>query len=280
LPSYFEIHGHRGAMARMPENTLPAFQYAIGLGVTALELDLGVTKDERVVVNHDFEVNTDQCIPRIPALVGVKKPLVHKLNLKEVQSYDCGSIQKKDFPLQLLVPGARIPSFREFLYFLKNNQLPHAQKVKINIETKIEEAFSNNTVDYKRFVDLVMAELLAANFPLERVIMQSFDYRTIKYVKTKWRIKTSALMDKSSEKKSDDEIVKEAQDILRTTKADYISPHGGITSKQMVESAHTMGKKVLVWTIDKKRDWRHFARMGVDGIISNDPGELMKDLIR
>jgi hypothetical protein len=126
-------------MARMPENTLPAFQYAIGLGVTALELDLGVTKDERVVVNHDFEVNTDQCIPRIPALVGVKKPLVHKLNLKEVQSYDCGSIQKKDFPLQLLVPGARIPSFREFLYFLKNNQLPHAQKVKINIETKESE---------------------------------------------------------------------------------------------------------------------------------------------
>lgn len=48
-----EVHGHRGARAMRPENTLPAFEYAIAQGVDALELDTGITKDGVVVVSHD-----------------------------------------------------------------------------------------------------------------------------------------------------------------------------------------------------------------------------------
>ena len=95
VPSYFEIHGHRGAMARRPENTISAFRYALSVGVKTLELDLGISKDMKVVVNHDFEVNTDYCVPKNPKLVNVVKPLIHSLTLKEIQSYDCGSIKKK-----------------------------------------------------------------------------------------------------------------------------------------------------------------------------------------
>lgn len=47
------VHGHRGARARMPENTLAAFAYAIQAGADALELDIAVTRDDVLVVSHD-----------------------------------------------------------------------------------------------------------------------------------------------------------------------------------------------------------------------------------
>src|SRR5689334_14030791 len=56
-----EVHGHRGARARFPENTLPAFEYAIAEGVDVLELDMGVTKDDIVVVSHDPLLEAPVC---------------------------------------------------------------------------------------------------------------------------------------------------------------------------------------------------------------------------
>ncbi|HLI84900.1 MAG TPA: glycerophosphodiester phosphodiesterase family protein [Bryobacteraceae bacterium] len=48
-----QVHGHRGAKARMPENTLPGFAYAIRGGADAIEFDVVVTGDGQLVVSHD-----------------------------------------------------------------------------------------------------------------------------------------------------------------------------------------------------------------------------------
>ena len=48
-----QVHGHRGARAVLPENTIAAFEYAIGVGVDAIELDVVVSRDDVVVVSHD-----------------------------------------------------------------------------------------------------------------------------------------------------------------------------------------------------------------------------------
>jgi glycerophosphoryl diester phosphodiesterase len=48
-----QVHGHRGARAIMPENAIAAFEYAIGVGVDAIELDVQVSRDDVVVVSHD-----------------------------------------------------------------------------------------------------------------------------------------------------------------------------------------------------------------------------------
>ena len=53
----FDIEAHRGGRDRRPENTIPAFKYAIKLGVTTLELDTAVTKDRVVVVSHNPKLN-------------------------------------------------------------------------------------------------------------------------------------------------------------------------------------------------------------------------------
>lgn len=48
-----QVHGHRGARAILPENTIAGFEYAIGAGVDAIEMDVVVTRDDVVVVSHD-----------------------------------------------------------------------------------------------------------------------------------------------------------------------------------------------------------------------------------
>ena len=47
------LYAHRGASAELPENTMPAFERAVEIGVDALETDVHVTRDGRLVVSHD-----------------------------------------------------------------------------------------------------------------------------------------------------------------------------------------------------------------------------------
>ena len=56
-----DIEGHRGARGLKPENTLPAFETALDLGVTTLELDMHLTSDNQVVVWHDAKLGADKC---------------------------------------------------------------------------------------------------------------------------------------------------------------------------------------------------------------------------
>src|SRR5262245_41350734 len=49
----FNLQGHRGARGLRPENTLPSFEAALDAGVTSIETDLHLTRDDRVVLCHD-----------------------------------------------------------------------------------------------------------------------------------------------------------------------------------------------------------------------------------
>src|SRR5579872_6270983 len=119
------VHGHRGARARRPENTLPAFQYAIEQGVDVLELDVAVTKDGVPVVSHDPLINADICS-------GPKTGIpIHTLSLAELRQYDCGAKQNPNFATQVPQPGTRIPTLSEVF------DLSAGTRVWFNVETKI-----------------------------------------------------------------------------------------------------------------------------------------------
>src|SRR3954470_2176121 len=88
------VHGHRGARALRPENTISAFEYAIAAGVDVLELDLGVTRDNVVVVSHDPYLEPPICIgPR-------SKVAIRDVTLAEVKQWDCGSQRNPAFATQ------------------------------------------------------------------------------------------------------------------------------------------------------------------------------------
>ena len=101
------VHGHRGARAMRPENTIPAFEYAIAQGVDVLELDMAVTKDDVLVVSHDPMLNPAICTgPGTPVAI-------RTLTLAELRKWDCGGKQNPLFSKQTPVPGTPIPTLDE-----------------------------------------------------------------------------------------------------------------------------------------------------------------------
>src|ERR1039458_4655013 len=91
------VHGHRGARARRPENTIPAFQYAIEQGVDALEMDMAVTRDNVIVISHDPILQPPVCSG--PA-GNAEKAVIHELTLAEVRQWDCGAVRNPRFDTQ------------------------------------------------------------------------------------------------------------------------------------------------------------------------------------
>src|ERR1700704_1817731 len=76
-----QVHGHRGARAMRPENTIPAFEYAIAAGADVLELDMAVTKDNVIVISHDPILHAPVCTgPKAAAVI-------HELTLAEVKQW-------------------------------------------------------------------------------------------------------------------------------------------------------------------------------------------------
>lgn len=53
----FDLQGHRGTRGLSPENTLPAFEKAMRMGVDTLELDVGLSADNVLVISHDPHLN-------------------------------------------------------------------------------------------------------------------------------------------------------------------------------------------------------------------------------
>src|SRR3981189_1533671 len=104
-----QVHGHRGARAMRPENTIPAFEYAIDQGVDAIEMDVAVTKDEVLVISHDPVLSPE--IYR--ALAGAK--VISEMTFAELRKGDGGALVNPQFPKQTPVPGTRIPTLEEVL---------------------------------------------------------------------------------------------------------------------------------------------------------------------
>lgn len=265
-----EVHGHRGARSVFPENTLPAFHYALDVGVDVLEFDLGVTKDNVVVVAHDPYINPDLCLgPKGEKLR--KKILINSINWEDLKKYDCGALPNSRFPNQTLIPGTPIPSLEEVLQLVENHPSPQSQKVQFNIETKIKKSKPKDTVSPEVFVKLVLEVIEKYNVS-DRTMIQSFDYRTLKITKRLApHIRISALTDSPTE-----DLVATVQEL----NAEIISPYHKILTAKKVRELKAIGAKIAPWTANKPSEWTRLMSLGVDGIITDDPGKLLNFIDR
>ncbi|HEX4924208.1 MAG TPA: glycerophosphodiester phosphodiesterase [Bdellovibrionales bacterium] len=263
-----EVHGHRGARARFPENTLPAFNHAIEAGAHYLELDLVVTKDRRLVVSHDLQLNPEICLGPGGSRMA-SPPLVFSLTADELRAYDCGALKNSKFPHQKTIPGTRVPTFDEVLDLVERHPSPHAKNVRLNIETKISPEHPDATVQPAEFAKLLIEALRRRGF-LERAVIQSFDYRTLREArKLEPKVKIAALTDDLME-----DLVKTAREL----NADFVSPRWTLVKFKTVEKLHAIGVKVVPWTVNDRLSWAEVISMKVDGIITDDPEALLKFL--
>ena len=256
-PRAVQVHGHRGARAMRPENTIPAFEYAIAAGVDYLELDLAVTRDNVVVVSHDPYLEPPVCTG--PAA----KAAIRDLTLAQVKQWDCGATRNPAFPTQQPVPGARIPTLDEVFALASKGTFG------FNIETKIRAQHPELAPAPEEFARLVL-EIIRRHHLEQRVILQSFDYRTlIAMKKLAPEIRRAALYDREP---------KDFVAIAREAEASIVSPIFRLVTPERVRAAHAAGLTVVPWTPNRPQDWDRLIAAGVDAIITDDPAGLIAHL--
>jgi glycerophosphoryl diester phosphodiesterase len=288
----FDIEAHRGGRALLPENTLAAFANALSMGVDTLEMDIGVTRDAVIVVSHERGLNPDLARGadgRYVAPPGI--PFV-QLSLEEVKKYDVGQIRPgskyaAQFPDQRAVPGTKVPTLKEVIGLVRKSG---DQNVRLNIETKIDPNHPGESLEPQRFVTLLLDLLRAEKFS-DRVMVQSFDWRTLLLVqKLAPEIPTVYLtvqagsaptvsLDKASVWTAGFNPAEQGKSLPRTIKTAggaIWSPFFGDVTPALISESHTLGLKVVVWTVNKPADMARLIEMGVDGIISDHPDILRK----
>lgn len=263
--SAIEVHGHRGARAVLPENSLTAFEYALSVGVNSLELDTGVTKDNVVVVYHDQKINRELCQYKDGSQIEADL-WVHQLTLQEIKGFDCGSKPNKWFHEQELRPGSEIPTLSEVFDLVKVSELSNADTVTFNIETKSKPELPSAQPSPKEFAKLIIEEASEYEF-LDRLILQSFDHRTLVAARElNPTVTTAALFRLKPES-----WVASTQAI----KADIVSPRHSDLTPEDAADIRAAGLKVIPWTANHTSDWQRLVGMGVDGIITDDPKGLI-----
>jgi glycerophosphoryl diester phosphodiesterase len=251
------VHGHRGARAVRPENTLPAFEYAIQAGADVLELDLAVTKDNFLVVSHD---------PALPAALctgGSGTRVIREMTLAELRTWDCGATANPQYPKQQPVPGTRVPTLDDVLALAPRGSFH------FNIETKISAAAPQYTPAPEEFARLVVDAIRRHKLE-SRSIIQSFDFRTLRAArKIAPEIRRAAL------------YMGPPRDLIAMTReaeATILAPHFSLVTKSVVEEAHAAGFQVVPWTPNEAAQWDKLIDAGVDAIISDDPAALLAHL--
>jgi glycerophosphoryl diester phosphodiesterase len=284
-----DIEAHRGGRALFPENTLPAFANALSMGVDTLELDMGVTQDCVIVVSHERGLNPD--LARTTDGVYVNPPGIPfvRLRLADVKTYDVGQIRPgsayaAQFPEQRTVPGTPIPTLAEVFALVRSSGDDH---VRLNIETKIDPNHPDESPDPQHFVALVLDLLKAEKFT-DRVMIQSFDWRTLQLVQkrapaiptvylSQQKFAPTVFLDEPSPWTAGFDPRDHGGSIPRAIKAAggaIWSPFFGDVDAALIDESHRLGLTVVVWTVNKPEDMARMIDWGVDGIISDRPDLL------
>ena len=266
LPS-FDVQGHRGARGLMPENSIPAFLMALDSGVTTVEMDLAITKDGQIVVSHEPWMSADYCLDPGGNAIDKKNEKsfnIYEMTYEEVRQFDCGSAGNAKFPEQQKMKVHK-PLLSEAIVAIENHIKNYTQfEVDYNIELKSEP--SGDGIYHpvpSEFSDMVY-DVIDQYLPLERVIIQSFDFRVLQYWHEKYPdIKLLALVDdlKSTERHLNE---------LGFDPDMYSLPYR-LMSKSKVDFLHQRNIKVIPHEVDKISEMLAVKGMGVDGFITDYP---------
>jgi glycerophosphoryl diester phosphodiesterase len=263
----FDVQGHRGARGLMPENTIPGFIMAIDTGVTTIELDLAITKDKQVIVSHEGWMSSFICTDPAGKEIlakNEKKHNIYQMTYEQVKAYDGGSKGNERFPHQQKMKATK-PLLVDVILAVENYIKGHAlYEVDYNIEIKSEPEGDNKFHPKPaEFSDLVF-NLIDQYLPWERVVIQSFDFRVLKYWHQKHpEVRLAALVENLN---TIDENIK----ALGFTPSIY-SPEFTLLTKSEIKRCHDLKMRVIPWTVNDRKEMEELKSWGVDGIITDYP---------
>ena len=239
------VVAHRGDAANRPENTIDAFEAAIGAGAEAVEFDVRVTSDGVAVVMHDADVD------RTTDGSGL------------VRSMTLGQIRR----LRIALPGggaSGVPTLEETLGVL-------AGRAAADIEIKNVPGDADFDPDREDAVEATVAVLEATGFD-GPVIVSSFNPLSLARCRAiAPDVPTGLLTDPTVEAEAG-AVFAERQGhawILSYAGAVLSAPDG------LVARVHDAGLRIGTWVSDDPGEAVALMRLGVDAVATNDPGAIV-----
>lgn len=237
MNSKTKVFAHRGGREWAPENTMAAFELALDLHVDGIELDVQRCATGELVIIHDEDIN------RTTNGVG----LVNDISLDELRRLSCGQWFDQYFAEQ------KVPLLQEVLDLVDG-------KCILNIEVKnapvrypdIEEELVNLLSDYKHRDTLIISSF--DHYVLERVGNLAPD------------LKLGLLADC---------VLMDLPAYAKRLNTKYFHPGIDSLRADIVEECHAHGIEVNPWTVNGRQAWSRAIKMGVDGIVTDDPEGLM-----
>ncbi|GAB4163340.1 MAG: glycerophosphodiester phosphodiesterase family protein [Winogradskyella sp.] len=262
-----DIQGHRGCRGLYPENSLPAFNKAIELGVTTLELDIAITKDNEVVVSHEPFMSRTICFnpegEEIPEDMDMKHNL-YEMTHEEIKQFDCGSKFHPTYPDQI-----KLKTYKPLLSEVFELATAKNPDVKFNIEIKSKpEYYGIYTPQPDEYVKLVLDEVKESGL-FDNVNLQSFDLVILEEIKKQSPNMPVALL------VDEDETIATKLEKL-SYKPEIISPYFRLLTSEMVNEYHSQDYLIIPWTVNEKQDMFKMLRWNVDGIITDYPNRLLE----
>ena len=245
------VISHRGANKVAPQNTVIAFEKSMEIGCDGFETDIHLTKDGVPVVCHNFNIDA----------TSDGKGYIKNMTFEELRRYDFGKYRGPEFE------GTKIPTLDEFLEV--SAKMGDKMKV-LDIELKSEVPGAAGTEIAEKMLKAVNEYGL-----LDKLLVSSFDPALLVVCKKiEPRCKTGILY--SPERKLAYKISLNPAKFCREINCDALHPHYIYCTKHFVETAHNAGIQVNPWTIDSERVAKRLIKLGVDGLITDDPGLMNK----
>ena len=241
--SQINVISHRGANVYAPQNTLPAFERSLALGVDGFETDVHLSRDGKLVLCHNYTIDK----------TSNGKGSISQMTLSQLKEYDFGTYFSPKFA------DTRIPTLKEFLKLIVD-----AGGVEVlNIELKSPRA--NETTIVRDTIQMVK------EFDLfDSLILSSFDPKLLVEAKqVDPAVKTGFLYSPNS--KVTFRVFRNPLEVAKELKADALHPFSMYVNVDLVRKTHDAGMQINVWTVNSPRAIKRFASLGVDGIITDYP---------
>ena len=245
-PRLPRVIGHRGASWARPENTAASFDLALEEGADGLELDLQLTRDDRVVVFHDKTLS----------MLGMKHRRIAQYSREQLQDLDVGAWFSEE------QAGARIMDLDEVL-----SRYGEVTDLYLEIKPVGELRKPEAALRLAR----VVADRVAAHSHLHRIYVLSFSDAVLQQVAD-----SQAHLRCVRNLSSPDELAGMSLSRLQAMHAICVDIRR--FSIADVERVHAANKHLFAYTVDSPRHLKTALQLQVDAVISNMPGRARKRL--
>ncbi|NRQ32312.1 glycerophosphodiester phosphodiesterase [Nonomuraea sp. NN258] len=275
-----EIHGHRGARGLWPENTLPGLSRTMELGVHALEIDVALTADGRLVLTHDLTVSavtsadTRPLSPGDPLYPYVGKP-INALTLAQLRTLDVGIRWPRhlDDPFaltQAAIPETRMPTLGAVLGLLNAFE---AENVRLHVELKSDPTRPELSADPAMFTELVIDEL-DRHGRLGNAAVLSFDWRIVsRAAELAPGTRRFALIELDTLHWNGD-LGDDVPAAARAAGATTLSPEHVMVDESLMAQVAAAGLDVAVWTVNDPAVAVRMLDLGVAGVVTDYPDRM------